>query len=88
MENTRLKVVRLDPLSLPYLAAAAEEEASPAHALWKRIEALRAELDAAAQWREGTPWWCERELELGLNLTTLARISPGHPALPGNVISR
>ena len=69
------------------MASALEEEANPTIALWERIKALEAELDAAAEWREGTLWWCDRELELRLNLTTLARISSGHPALPGNVIS-
>ena len=86
MENAPRKVVRLDPLSLPSLDAVAAE-ADPAITLWNRIKTLRKELDAAAEWRKGTPWWCDRELEMRLNLTTLARISPGHLALPANVIS-
>ena len=84
--NTQRKIIRLDPLSLPYLAAAAEEKADPASALCARINALWAELDGAAEWREGTLWWTDRQLELRLNLTALARIAPGHPTLPINVI--
>ena len=85
--NTRPKIVRFDPLSLPYLAAAAEETAHSVVALWERIKALQAELEVAAEWREGALWWCDRELEPCLHLMTLARILPGRPALPGNVIS-
>ena len=86
METPDEKVIRLDPMSLPYLHQAAAET-NALVALIVRIESLRGEMDRAPEWKVGTTWMVDRELVLASLINQLAHDAPGHPLLPANLVA-